>query len=247
MFMLKRGRKLMSFIACLKLTRVGYNEQCVDVMLYWNRWEERRNLTSLIHSPLPTMIPGKTSSQSFLYFILAFWSICLKKDGDLSRFSFTNVWVLQILMFQFCKNFLVIGNGECFKMFNLGTPGISRVAGGSVHRARDRSLPGNKILVTPVFHLGSYIAKMFPVAAATGGHKEIFQVAITHPLGSFTVHLQIFFWVGFRWDGHYGPEMGGMDPTCCHPKPRPTNPRDFLTHHYFRTEMESSKSPRILI
>ena len=150
-------------------------------------------------------------------------------------------------MFQFCKKFLVIGNGECFKMFNLGTPGISRVAGGSVHRARDRSLPGNKILVTPVFHLGSYIAKMFPVAAATGGHKEIFQVAITHPLGSFTVHLQIFFWVGFRWDGHYGPEMGGMDPTCRHPKPRPTNPRDFLTHHYFRTEMESSKSPRILI
>ena len=150
-------------------------------------------------------------------------------------------------MFQFCKNFLVIGNGECFKMFNLGTPGISRVAGGSVHRARDRSLPGNKILVTPVFHLGSYIAKMFPVAAATGGHKEIFQVAITHPLGSFTVHLQIFFWVGFRWDGHYGPEMGGMDPTCRHPKPRPTNPRDFLTHHYFRTEMESSKSPKILI
>ena len=65
--------------------------------------------------------------------------------------------------------------------------------------------------------------------------------------GSFTVHLLIFFWVGFRWDGHYGPEMGGMDPTCCHPKPRPTNPRDFLTHHYFRTEMESSKSPRILI
>ena len=131
-------------------------------------------------------------------------------------------------MFQFCKKFLVIGNGECFKMFNLGTPGISRVAGGSVHRARDRSLPGNKILVTPVFHLGSYIAKMFPVAAATGGHKEIFQVAITHPLGSFTVHLQIFFWVGFRWDGHYGPEMGGMDPTCCHHKPQPTNPRDFL-------------------
>ena len=65
--------------------------------------------------------------------------------------------------------------------------------------------------------------------------------------GSFTVHLLIFFWVGFRWDGHYGPEMGGMDPTCRHPKPRPTNPRDFLTHHYFRTEMESSKSPRILI
>ena len=25
------------------------------------------------------------------------------------------------------------------------------------------------------------------------------------------------------------------------------NPRNFLTHHYFRTEMESSKSPRILI
>ena len=65
--------------------------------------------------------------------------------------------------------------------------------------------------------------------------------------GSLTVHLLIFFWVGFRWDGHYGPEMGGMDPTCRHPKPRPTNPRNFLTHHYFRTEMESSKSPRILI
>ena len=31
-----------------------------------------------MHSPLPTIIPGKTSSQSFLYFILAFWSICLK-------------------------------------------------------------------------------------------------------------------------------------------------------------------------
>ena len=62
-----------------------------------------------------------------------------------------------------------------------------------------------------------------------------------------TVHLPIFFWVGFRWDGHYEPEMGGMDPTCRHPKPRPTNPRDFLTHHYFRTKMESSKSPRILI
>ena len=65
--------------------------------------------------------------------------------------------------------------------------------------------------------------------------------------GSFTVHLLIFFWVGFRWDGHYGPEMGGMDPTCRHPKPRPTNPRDFLTHHYIRTEMESLKSPKILI
>ena len=38
-----------------------------------------------------------------------------------------------------------------------------------------------------------------------------------------TVHLPIFFWVGFRWDGHYEPEMGGMDPTCHHPKPRPTN------------------------
>ena len=62
-----------------------------------------------------------------------------------------------------------------------------------------------------------------------------------------TVHLPIFFWVGFRWDGHYGPEMGGMDPTCYHPKPRQTNPGDFLTHHYFRTEMESSKSPKILI
>ena len=24
--------------------------------------------------------------------------------------------------------------------------------------------------------------------------------------------LLIFIWVGFRWDGHYGPEMGGMDP-----------------------------------
>ena len=66
-------------------------------------------------------------------------------------------------------------------------------------------------------------------------------------VGSFTVHLLIFFWVGFRWDGHYGPKMGGMDPTCQHPKPRPTNPRDFLTHHFFRTEMESSKSPEILI
>ena len=43
-----------------------------------------------------------------------------------------------------------------------------------------------------------------------------------------TVHLPIFFWVGFRWDGHYEPEMGGMDPTCHHPKPRPTNPRDFF-------------------
>ena len=20
--------------------------------------------------------------------------------------------------------------------------------------------------------------------------------------------------MGFRWDGHYGPEMGGIDPTC---------------------------------
>ena len=30
--------------------------------------------------------------------------------------------------------------------------------------------------------------------------------------GSFTVHLPIFFWVGFRWDGHQGPEMDGMDP-----------------------------------
>ena len=46
--------------------------------------------------------------------------------------------------------------------------------------------------------------------------------------GSFIVHLPIFFWVGFRWDCHYGPEMGGMDP-----KPRPTKPRDFLTYHYF--------------
>ena len=55
--------------------------------------------------------------------------------------------------------------------------------------------------------------------------------------GSFTVHLLIFFWVGFRWDGHYGPEMGGMDPTYRHPK-------HFLTHHYIRTEMESLKSPK---
>ena len=47
-------------------------------------------------------------------------------------------------------------------------------------------------------------------------------------LGSFTVHLPIFFRVGLRCDGHYGPEMGGMDP-----KPRPTKPRDFLTYHYF--------------
>ena len=56
--------------------------------------------------------------------------------------------------------------------------------------------------------------------------------------GSFTVHLLLLggILVGFRWDGHYGPEMGGMDPTCRHPKP-----------HYFRTEMESSKSPKILI
>ena len=46
--------------------------------------------------------------------------------------------------------------------------------------------------------------------------------------GSFTVHLPIFFLVGFRWDGNQGPEMGGMDPTCRHPKPRPTNPRDFF-------------------
>ena len=32
--------------------------------------------------------------------------------------------------------------------------------------------------------------------------------------GSCTLHLPIFFWVGFRWDGLQGPEMGGMDPTC---------------------------------
>ena len=31
------------------------------------------------------------------------------------------------------------------------------------------------------------------------------------------------------WDGSGMKfEMGGMDPTCCHPKPRPTNPRDFF-------------------
>ena len=39
--------------------------------------KHHHHLTSLMHSPLPTMIPGKTSSQSFLFFILAFWSICL--------------------------------------------------------------------------------------------------------------------------------------------------------------------------
>ena len=63
--------------------------------------------------------------------------------------------------------------------------------------------------------------------------------------GSFTVHLLLLggILVGFRWDGHYGSEMGGMDPTCHHPKPRPTNPCD----HYVRTKMESSKSPKILI
>ena len=27
---------------------------------------------------------------------------------------------------------------------------------------------------------------------------------------SFTVHLLLFFWVGFRWDDNQGPEMGGM-------------------------------------
>ena len=30
---------------------------------------------------------------------------------------------------------------------------------------------------------------------------------------SFTQNLLIFFWVGFRWDGLQGPEMGGMDPS----------------------------------
>ena len=29
-------------------------------------------------------------------------------------------------------------------------------------------------------------------------------------------------WVGFRWDGHQGPEMSGMDPTSHNPKPWPT-------------------------
>ena len=37
--------------------------------------------------------------------------------------------------------------------------------------------------------------------------------------GSFTVHLLLLggILVAFRWDGHYGSEMGGMDPTCHHP------------------------------
>ena len=45
---------------------------------------------------------------------------------------------------------------------------------------------------------------------------------------SFTQNLLIFFWVGFRWDGLQGPEMGGMDPTSCHPKPQPTKLRIFF-------------------
>ena len=41
------------------------------------------------------------------------------------------------------------------------------------------------------------------------------------------------------WDGSGMKfEMGGMDPTCHHPKLRPTNPCNFLTHHYFCTEKE---------
>ncbi len=53
--------------------------------------------------------------------------------------------------------------------------------------------------------------------------------------GHLLAELQYTSW----WDGSGMKfEMGGMDPTCCHPKPQPTNPRDFLTHHYFCTEKE---------
>ena len=41
----------------------------------------------------------------------------------------------------------------------------------------------------------------------------------------FLAELQYTSW----WDGSGMKfEMGGMDPTCRHPKPRPTNPRDFF-------------------
>ena len=66
-------------------------------------------------------------------------------------------------------------------------------------------------------------------------HFKILEYMI---LGQFYSTPPNIFLVGFRWDGHYGPEMGRMDPTCRHPKPRPTNHRDFWTHHNFRTKME---------
>ena len=56
-------------------------------------------------------------------------------------------------------------------------------------------------------------------------HFKILEYMI---LGQFYSTPPNIFLVGFRWDGHYGPEMGGMDPTCRHPNPRPTNPRNFL-------------------
>ena len=41
----------------------------------------------------------------------------------------------------------------------------------------------------------------------------------------YLAELQYTSW----WDGSGMKfEMGGMDPTCRHPKPRPTNPRDFF-------------------
>ena len=48
--------------------------------------------------------------------------------------------------------------------FYLGTPGMSREAGGSDHRARDRSLPGNKIFfqvlsATSLIHWGGWVQK----------------------------------------------------------------------------------------
>ena len=42
-------------------------------------------------------------------------------------------------------------------------------------------------------------------------HFKILEYMI---LGQFYSTPPNIFLVGFRWDGHYGPEMGGMDPTC---------------------------------
>ena len=73
--------------------------------------------------------------------------------------------------------------------------------------------------------------------------RPIYGIPVPVPIKTLA-ELQYTSW----WDGSGMKfKMGGMDPTCRHPKPRPTNPRDFLTHHYFRTEMESSKSPQILV
>ena len=56
------------------------------------------------------------------------------------------------------------------------------------------------------------IVKVERCATKTAWRVILSELSLDFDGGSFTVHLLIFFWVGFRWDGHYGPEMGGMDP-----------------------------------